>query len=171
MRALVVYESMFGNTQAVAEAIAAGVSPHLSVDIVEVSQASPVVGSEVDLLVVGGPTHAFGMSRPKTRTSAAEQATAGLVSTGIGLREWLESFECSSTTVAAAFDTRVDKPRLPGTASHAAERRLRRRGCTIAARATSFLVEGMTGPLLAGEEDRARRWGESLATTVVGQHV
>ena len=171
MRALVVYESMFGNTQAVAEAVADGVSSHMSVDVVEVSHAGPVVGPDVELLVVGGPTHAFGMSRPKTRSSAADQATDGLVSTGIGLREWLEDFECSSTTVAAAFDTRVDKPRLPGTASHAAERRLRRRGCTIAARATSFLVDGMTGPLLAGEEDRARRWGESLATTVVGQHV
>jgi Flavodoxin len=170
MRALVVYESMFGNTQAVAEAVADGVSSHMSVDVVEVSHAGPVVGSDVELLVVGGPTHAFGMSRPKTRSSAADQATDGLVSTGIGLREWLENFECSSTMVAAAFDTRVDKPRLPGTASHAAERRLRRRGCTIAARATSFLVEGMTGPLLPGEEDRARRWGESLGTTVVRQH-
>jgi Flavodoxin len=171
MRALVVYESMFGNTKAIAEAVAAGVSSQMTVDVVEVGHASPVVDQDVDLLVVGGPTHAFGMSRPRTRSSAAEQVSTGLVSTGAGLREWLEKLECSPTTGTAAFDTRVDKPRLPGTASHAAEKRLRRRGCTIAARGTSFLVDGMTGPLLPGEEDRARRWGESVAATVVAQPV
>ncbi|HMG30474.1 MAG TPA: flavodoxin domain-containing protein [Jiangellaceae bacterium] len=171
MRALVVFESMFGNTQAIAEAVAAGLSSQLSVDAVEVGRASPALDEHVDLLVVGGPTHAFGMSRPRTRSSAAEQAETGLVSTGLGLREWLETLDCAGATIAAAFDTRVDKPRFPGAASHGAEKRLRRRGCTIAARGVSFFVEGVTGPLVAGEEDRARRWGESLAATVVGQRV
>ncbi|MGH8824916.1 MAG: flavodoxin family protein [Jiangellaceae bacterium] len=171
MHALVVYESMFGNTEAIAEAVAAGVGTHMSVEVVEVGHASPALDQAVDLLVVGGPTHAFGMSRPRTRASAAEQATTGLVSTGPGLREWLETLECPGTTIAAAFDTRVDKPRLPGAASHGVEKRLRRLGCTIAARGTSFFVEGTSGPLIAGEQDRARRWGESLAAAVVAQHV
>ena len=52
MRALVVYESMFGNTKAVAEAVATGVSSQMSVDVVEVGHASPVVDQYVDLLVV-----------------------------------------------------------------------------------------------------------------------
>jgi flavodoxin len=60
-RALVVYESMFGNTEAIAHAIAEGLSPHLSVELVEVS-AAPITLRDVDLLVTGAPTHAFGLT-------------------------------------------------------------------------------------------------------------
>jgi hypothetical protein len=63
----------------------------------------------------------------------------------------------------AAFDTRVSKPRLPGSAAAAAEKRLRRLGFRVAARSRSFYVDGTTGPLVAGEPDRARHWGEELA--------
>src|SRR5689334_20930138 len=87
MRALVVYESMFGNTQAVASAIARGLSGRMAAELVEVSDA--LTNVDVDLVVAGGPTHAFNMSRPSTRQSAAEQAVGPLVSRGHGLREWL----------------------------------------------------------------------------------
>ncbi|MEX1126227.1 MAG: flavodoxin, partial [Acidimicrobiia bacterium] len=72
MKALVVYESMFGNTKLIAEAVAGGLTRHLDVETVEVGQ-KPVFGPGVDLVVVGGPTHAFGMTRASTRKSAAEQ--------------------------------------------------------------------------------------------------
>ncbi|MBG0822683.1 hypothetical protein HS048_18260 [Planomonospora sp. ID91781] len=83
----------------------------------------------MDLLVVGAPTHAFGMSRPATRQSAAQQAPAGLVSKGRGLREWLAALDDHVPAVAAAaFDTRVENPWVPGSARHGADRRLRRKG-------------------------------------------
>jgi hypothetical protein len=89
---------------------------------VEVGAAPAVIGDDVELLVVGGPTHAFGLSRPGTRRSAAQQAEDELVSTGIGLREWLGTLPKGSPDVAvAAFDTRISKPRLPGAAAAAAE--------------------------------------------------
>ena len=75
-RALVVYESMFGNTEAIAHAIAEGLSLQLAVELVEVS-AAPTTLRDVDLLVAGGPTHAFGLSRRSTRESAREQAPDG----------------------------------------------------------------------------------------------
>jgi hypothetical protein len=110
MPALVVYESMFGNTESIAE----GLSLHISVATVEVGVASTAVDHEVALLVVGGPTHAFGMSRSGTRLSASNQAQHGVVSARIGLREWLAAIERGSTAVAAAtFNTRIDKPRVP----------------------------------------------------------
>jgi hypothetical protein len=63
----------------------------------------------------------------------------------------------------AAFDTRISRPRLPGSAAAAAEKRLRRLGFRVLARFQSFFVEGTTGPLARGELERARRWGEELA--------
>src|SRR5690606_14826892 len=72
MRALVAFESMFGNTGLIAEAIADGLARHGEVETAEVGTAPVLLPAEVDLLVVGGPTHAFGMSRPGTRSSAKE---------------------------------------------------------------------------------------------------
>lgn len=102
MAALVVFESMFGNTKMVADAVAEGLARHLRVEQVEVGAAPMVFGGEVELLVVGGPTHPFGLSRPGTRQSAAQQADGGLVSAGIGLREWLGTLQKGSSTVAVA---------------------------------------------------------------------
>jgi len=166
MQALVVFESMFGNTQMIAQAVAEGLwSEGMSVDIQEVGAAPTVIGDDVDLLVVGGPTHAFGLSRQGTRRSAAEQAERGVVSAGIGLREWLGTVHSGPASVtAAAFDTHIKKPRLPGSAARAAEKRLRRLGFRILAPATSFYVAGTPGPLLDGEAQRARRWGELLGS-------
>jgi hypothetical protein len=168
MAALVVFESMFGNTHQIADAVTEGLSEHLPVEQVEVGAAPTIIGHDVELLVIGGPTHAFGLSRAGTRQSAAQQAEDGLVSTGIGLREWLGALpEGSSDVAVATFDTRISRPRLPGSAAAAAEKRLRRLGFRILARSQSFFVEGTTGPLLRGERERARRWGEELAVGLV----
>ena len=71
MKALVIYESMYGNTAAVASPIAdriarSGVEAHAR----PVTEAGPAQAAEADLLVVGGPTHEHGMSRPSTRKTA-----------------------------------------------------------------------------------------------------
>ena len=163
-RALVVFESMFGNTQKVAEAVAEGLSSRIPTNLLEVGAASDVIADDVDLLVVGGPTHAFGMSRPRTREDAARQAGGHVVSERTGLREWLASLERRNGNVAAvAFDTRIDKPRVPGSAARGAEKRLRKLGVRIAAPSQSFYVTGVAGPLVDGETERARRWGRTLA--------
>ena len=167
MRALVVYESMFGCTQAIAAAVADGLSVHVDAGTVEVGSAPTSIRDDVALLVVGGPTHAFGLSRPGTRRTAAEQAGAGLVSTGVGLREWFGTVHSGAGRAAAAFDTRIGKPRLPGSAAGVAGRRLRRLGYRLIAQPASFYVEGTPGPLLTGEAERARQWGESLGSELI----
>jgi len=63
--ALIVYESMYGGTRQVAEAIADGLSASTRCTVTEVGDAPTVVGPDVDLLVIGAPTHAFGMSTPR----------------------------------------------------------------------------------------------------------
>ena len=165
MRALVVYESMYGNTRLIAEAIASGLARHLDVKLFEVGVA-PHLDPSVDLVVIGGPTHAFGMSRANSRKSAAGQSEQPLVSQGIGIREWLARIGPTSTPVAAAaFDTRINKPRMPGSAAAVAQRRLRRLGY-LPVGPESFYVDGSTGPVVAGECERARRWGEELVSKV-----
>ena len=66
MRALVIYESMYGNTRAVAEAIAEGIRPVHDVVVVPAGRAGPQVVDGATLLVVGGPTHAHGMTRRRS---------------------------------------------------------------------------------------------------------
>jgi hypothetical protein len=165
--ALVVYESMFGNTQTIAVAVADGLSVRMTVDLVEVGAAPSAVSADVDLLVVGGPTHAFGMTRPNTRQDAAKQAGRPVVSQGVGIREWIEGLAAGSVRVpVATFDSRVRRPRLPGSAAHRAAKRLRGLGARLVLPPESFWVNGTPGPILDGEEERARQWGLRLAAAV-----
>ena len=168
MRAIVVYESMFGNTREVAEAVAQGIEPLIPVEALEVGSAPPLQDLVVDLLVVGAPTHAFGLSRESTRRDASQRTGRSLVSSGVGLREWMDAARSAELDVAA-FDTHVKKPNLPGWASHAAEKRLGRLGCRSATKAMTFYVGGLEGPLLQGETERARAWGQEVAQQIVGR--
>lgn len=166
MRALVVYESMFGNTRRVAEAIGEGLRTRCATELVEVNDAPHEIAADVRLLVVGGPTHAFGMSRPKTRQDAMTQAGKDPASATVGVREWLESIaRAAHDTGAAAFDTHIDKP-VPGSAARAAEKRLRKLGFHNVTPAESFYVSGTPGPLVEGELERAREWGKVLASSM-----
>jgi flavorubredoxin len=167
MRALVVYESMFGNTMKVAEAIASGLASRLTVELAEVGKAPATLPDDVGLLVLGGPTHAFGMTRASTREDAKKQAPDGVVSGGIGMREWVEALTpVTRELTAATFDTRIKKAFVPGSAARGAEKRLRHLGYTIAVKAESFWVGGTTGPLNEGELVRAKRWGEQVAASI-----
>jgi hypothetical protein len=128
-RALVVYESLLGNTQAVALAIAEGLGETRPVTVREVGEAPDTIPDDVALLVVGGPTHAFGLSRPETRADAAAQTSEPVVSSGRGLREWLEALSTPGrVTPAVTFDTRVERPHMPGSAAKKARKRLRMKG-------------------------------------------
>jgi hypothetical protein len=165
MQALVVVESVFGNTRKIAEAVAEGLGQRAGARVVDVAEAARTPGllDGIDLLVVGGPTHAFGMTRATTRRSAAEQAGGGAVAAETGLREWLAALPATAPGLrAAAFDTRTDRPRLPGSAAAGAARRLRRLGAELVARPESFRVTGTAGPLLPEETERARVWGHNL---------
>jgi hypothetical protein len=160
---LVVYESVYGNTKAIAEAVAEGLAEQHTVELTEVGEAPDRVDDRFDLVVVGGPTHGFGLSSGDTRRSAAKKT--GSPAAARGIREWLAGLEHDPPGVpAAAFDTRFDKPAwLVGSAARGIEKRLRRMGVRAAAPAGSFLVTGGEGPLKEGEAERARRWGAGLA--------
>ena len=179
MRSVVIYESMYGNTHHIADAIAAGLREAGDAVVVSVHDATADVLVDADLVVVGGPTHVHGMSRPATRTSAAEvldqpDHNADLEldpdAAGPGVREWLEGLG-ASTARAAAFDTRVDVAAvLSGRASKGIAKGLRHHGFDVVVPPESFLVTKETH-LEPGEEDRAREWGRHLASVAAPSSV
>lgn len=162
MKAVVVFESMFGNSEQVARAIARGLEEYAEVVVRDVAHA-PAGELAADLLVVGGPTHAFSMTRPTTREDAIRQgARQGLADRG--LREWLQELPADLHGLpTAAFDTRVTRVRrLPGSAARSAARALRRRHARLVVAPESFFVEDVSGPLAPEEVERAEQWGRDV---------
>jgi len=133
--------------------------------------------ADVDLLVVGGPTHFHGMSRTRTRKWAAATAQKpknDLVldrdAQGPGVSDWLRSLGHGHTKVAA-FDTRFRGPAvLRGRASRVISRKLRRHGFEVVLKPESFFVT-LQNQLEPGEEARAQEWGKRLAASVVSNGV
>lgn len=173
MRALVIYESMYGNTHLIAEAIAAGLTERgIDADAVPVGAATPDRIAGIDLLVIGGPTHAHGMSRETTRQDAI--AAGGKPDNdlhvdpdaeGDGLREWFDELSRSTLgTMAAAFDTRIHLPAvLTGRASKGISRRITNHGYTEISEPESFFVT-KNNELEPNEDKRAREWGRAVGT-------
>jgi hypothetical protein len=173
MLAVVIYESMYGNTHRVADAIGAGLGAVFDVSVVPVSKVSPAVLADGDLVVVGGPTHAHGMSRSATRQAAVEAANKPVSplrvepdALGPGLRDWFGSLGHYSVK-AAAFDTRIHGPAaLTGRASKGMTRLLRAHGFDVVAEPESFLVTRQD-QLEPQEITRAREWGTKLAESIM----
>jgi len=168
MRVAIVFESMFGNTEALAGDVKAGLA-EVGAEVVlgDVASASAEVLSGCDLVVLAAPTHALTLSRPESRAKAVSDG-ADPEHAATGLREWLTTVETALPVTSqrpsiAVFDTRVSKARhFPGSAARSAARTLKKSGFDVVER-TSFYVEDITGPLAPGEHERARAWGRGLA--------
>jgi flavodoxin len=158
MKTLVVYDSVFGNTQKVAEAAAAALpaGPGSEVVCVRVGDLRPEQLTGVELFIAGSPTRGF---RP---TPALQQCLAGLPAGSLqGVR-------------TAAFDTRIpmdgSQPgflrvmvRLFGYAAAPIAKALAQKGGVPAAPPEGFIVLGSEGPLKDGELERAAEWARRLA--------
>ncbi len=147
MKGLVVYDTMYGNTEQVAQAIASALGPEESVRALKVDGVGAADLEDLDVLVAGSPVHAWRPSRPMQAFLKELQpdALAGVK--------------------AAAFDTRFG-PRLAGSAADNIERALQERGCEIVAPAKGFLVLGGKGPLAEGQLDAAEAWAKEILKAV-----
>jgi len=162
VNALVVYESLYGNTKLMAEAVGDGLAREFTTNVVEVGVA-PTDPPESGLLVVGGPTHQFGLSRKSSRQQGADDSDEPVISLEVGIREWIGGLPRVSGAPAATFDTSIRKPNLPGSAARGAAKRLKKIGYRLLVPGEIFLVEGGKGPITDGELDRAREWGHAVA--------
>jgi len=172
MKAVVVYQSLWGSTAAIARAIAEGLGA--GAVALTTNEATPQAIAGADLIVAGCPVHAFGL--PSVAT--VEQAVAKPVgekavvadSSHRLMRDWLDELPRGSGR-SAAFDTRVRGPLGKGGASKIAARLegagyaalTKREGFYVAMKSVEVTADGM---LLPGEVDRARGWGRAMAAAL-----
>jgi hypothetical protein len=163
MKAVVVYESHWGNTEAVARAIAEGIGQDARV--LNTDEATPEVVAEADLIVAGAPVMAFSLPRAGVEKQLASD-TKGPRPPDIShplLRTWLDRLPAGSGW-AAAFETRLWWS-LRG-ATGTIESKLRDAGYRRLAKGERFIVSGAYGPVREDEIERARSWGAGLARAV-----
>ena len=162
MKAVVVYESLWGNTAAVARAIAEGIGPEARA--LSTAEATPEAVAGSALIVAGSPLFAFRLPTEYIRSTIRAKAASFPTPPDFShppLRTWLEGLPAGHGR-GAAFETRMWFS--PGGATGTILKGLRKAGYAPAARGKRFRVTGMYGPLKAGELDRARAWGRKLAS-------
>ena len=186
MEIAVVFESMFGATHEVADAIAVGAAeaqPGATVTCTRVTEADPQKVAAADLLIVGGPTHMRGMSTGMSRKIAVkmeqkkEQDEGRSIGHGLepdvedaGLRDWFHRLpEAGPGRRAAAFDTRGEGP-MVGAAGKGIAHRLEGHGYELVAEPAGFVIEGDDQLLRPGEAERARAWAAGLVRSAASQH-
>jgi hypothetical protein len=179
MRVAVVYESLYGNTHEVAEAIRAGVTeakPDARVELLRVGEADPARATGADLLIVGGPTHMRGMTTGLSRKlgvsgeakkQPGERHDLEPDAEGPGVRDWFHDLpRTADHRPAAAFDTRIPA-KLAGGAAPGIARRLRHHGYEVIAEPEGFHIQDNgEGPLQDGEIERARTWAAALVRKI-----
>lgn len=161
MNAIVVYESHWGNTAAVARAIAEGIGPDARALTTAEATGEAIAG--VELIVAGSPLLGFNLPTEamlKNIASTADKDPTPPDLSHPSMRSWLESLPRGAGR-AAAFETRLWWS--PGSAAKAILKRLEALGYRPIGKAERFIVEGKYGPLRAGELERARAWGAELA--------
>lgn len=158
MKAIVAYDSYFGNTELIAKAIGDALSEDGEVQVLRVGEVKPEQIAGLDLLVVGSATRQFSAS-PGTRDLVNNLPPGALD----GIR-------------VAAFDTRIPPDqigknailrffvRIFGYAAEPIAKRLQRKGGKLVVPAEGFYVEDTEGPLSPGEIDRAAAWARHLVT-------
>jgi flavodoxin len=160
VKALVVYDSVFGNTGQIAEAIGDALGSFGDVEALQVGDVRAEQLAGVDLLVVGSPTRQF------SPTGAITELLKGIPGAGL------------ADVKVAAFDTRftveeIEKVRILaffvrifGYAAEPIAKRLVKKGGELATDPEGFYVDGTEGPLREGELQRAARWAGEMARSM-----
>jgi len=146
MKALIVYDSVYGNTEQIARAIAEAITPSNEVKVLRVGEVNPSELTSIDLLIVGSPTHA-GRPTPAIQDFLNKVTSPSLQ--GINV---------------AAFDTRISTKlvRVFGYAAGRIAGNLKKKGGTLIASSEGFFVTGSKGPLKEGELERSAGWAKGI---------
>jgi flavodoxin len=146
MRALVVYDSVYGNTEKIARAIAAGIALFGEVKVLRASETNLSELEFIELLVVGSPVQG---GRP---TQADQALLKNIPVNALG------------NTSVAAFDTRMTSrfAKLFGYAAERIANGLKEKGAHLVALPEGFVVEGGEGPLREGELERVAGWAKGI---------
>ncbi|MCW4040860.1 MAG: flavodoxin domain-containing protein [Candidatus Bathyarchaeota archaeon] len=146
MKAIVIYDTQFGNTEQIAKVLASSMNEQgISVDCFKVDNLPIETLPEYDLLAIGGPTHGFGMSGPMKT-----------------FMKKLEHVDLKDKKVFA-FDTK-NRSRFWGSAAKGIEKRMKKFGMNIVIPCASGIVKGLKGPLQEGTEAKFRQIGIELSS-------
>jgi flavodoxin len=146
MKALIVYDSVYGNTEKIARAIAEAITPSNEVKVLRAGEANASELVSINLLIVGSPTHG---GRPTPAVQDFLNKVPELSLKGINV---------------AAFDTRIPT-KLVGLFGYAAGRiagNLKKKGGNLIASPQGFFAKGSKGPLKEGELERAADWAKGI---------
>jgi flavodoxin len=159
MKALVIYDSAFGNTAQIAQVIGDALSPQGEVGVHRVDTVRPEQVAEIDLLVVGSPTQGF------RATAAINKFLKEVAKRGLsGVRVAAFDTRLSTGDISSPFLRTVIE--LGGYAAKRIAKQLKRSGGELVAPPEGFLVGGKEGPLRAGECERAAIWAKGIANHV-----
>ncbi|MCI0582881.1 MAG: flavodoxin [Chloroflexi bacterium] len=158
MKAVVVYESLWGNTAAVARAIAEGIGP--GAVAMSTAEATPEAIAGASLIVAGAPIQGFSLPTDRMRAGVRTDTQPAPDLSAPTLRSWLEHLPAGHGR-SAAFDTKIRWS--PGSAASVIDRQLAKAGYPPVVDSEHFIVAGQHGPLREGELERARLWGGRLA--------
>ena len=144
MKSLIVYDSIYGNTEKIARAVADAIAPSGEVKVVQAGEANPPELESTDLLIVGSPTHGGRPTPP--------------------VQDFLNKVPKLQGINVAAFDTRSQSKfaRVFGNAAGRIARNLEKKGGTLVASPEGFFVTGSKGPLKEGELERAAGWAKGM---------
>jgi flavodoxin I len=144
MKALIVYDSVYGNTEKIARAIAEAITPSGEVKVLGAGEANPSELASIDLLIVGSPTHA---GRPTP-----------------AIQDFLNKVPKLQGIKVAAFDTRIPTKlvKVFGYAAGRIANNLKKKSGTLIASPEGFFVTGGQGPLKEGELERAAGWAKGI---------
>jgi flavodoxin len=162
MKVVVVYESLWGNTAAIALAVAEGIGPEVTV--LSTAEATPGALAGADLIVAGAPLLGFRVPNDGMLQSIrrGREKVAPDVSQP-AMRTWLDGLPKGQGR-SAAFETRIWWS--PGSAAKAISSALEQLGYTPVGKPERFIVKGRYGPLREGELERAKAWGTELAQSL-----
>ena len=151
MKALIIYDSFFGNTEKIAQAIGETLSSSMEVEVCKVSEVKQEQLKEINLLLVGSPTRGF-MPSPAIKKFLRSIHSDGL-----------------KNIKAAAFDTRISEDdakirilrflmKVFGYAAEPISKKLRNKGAEIVVSPEGFCVKDTEGPPKEDELERAKSW-------------
>jgi flavorubredoxin len=161
VKAVVVYESLWGNTAAIARAIAEGLGE--GARALSTAEAVGAALADVALIVAGAPVLGFRLPTEAMRQSVLTSERNAPTPPDLShpsMRSWLDALP-NGQGRSAAFETRIWWS--PGGAIGPIADKLERAGYPRLTKARRFVVKGKYGPLRDGELERARRWGAELA--------
>jgi flavodoxin len=159
MKSLVVYDSVFGNTKKVAQAIGNALGSQEEIELRHVEDVKPGHLAGLRLLIVGSPTRQFRPTSATTRflKSIPKNALKGVKVAAFDTRFTLGEIE--KVRILAFF------VRIFGYAAQPIADRLEKKGGELAIPPEGFYVADTEGPLLEGELERAADWAKQIMVT------